>query len=85
MSTISGPVPLAAFVAALDYARAGVDRGLHSYADAAPQVAGATARGEFPPVGAVVQAVEARVQVAASAKMIRAADRALGALLDVRA
>lgn len=85
MSTISGSAPLNAFISALDYARAGVERGMQSYADAAAQVAGATGRGEVPPAGAVVQAVEARLQVAASAKVMRHADRALGALLDVRA
>ena len=85
MSTITGPAPLSAFISALDYARAGVERGVQSYADAAQQVAGATGRGEFPPAGAVVRAVEARLQVAAAAKVIAHADRALGALLDVRA
>lgn len=85
MTLLAGPTPLNAFLSALDYARQGIDRGLQQQAGAAQQIASASARREAPSVEPLVQMLEARQQVAASAKVAESVDRVLGSLLNVKA
>jgi hypothetical protein len=85
MSTVTGPGSVAALLGALDYAREGIERGLDTYARAAEHVAGTAAAGDVPAVHALVTLREARLQVAAAAKVLERLDRGLGSLLDVRA
>ena len=85
MSAIAGPTSLNAFLSALDYARQGMDRGLQQQAEAAQQIATAPVRREAPAVEPIVQMLEARQQVAASAKVVESVDRMLGTILNVKA
>ena len=91
------PTPAASLLGAIQYAREGIARGVQSYEQAAQQVASATAAGgagaassagttSVPTTAtALVGLLEARLQVAAAAKVLERADRGLGSLLDVRA
>lgn len=85
MTALTGPTPLNAFLSALDYARQGVDRGLQQQSEAAQQIASASVKREAPGVEPVVKLLEARQQVAASAKVVESVDRVLGSILNVRA
>lgn len=85
MTAVPGPTPVNAFLSALDYARDGMDRGVRQQAAAAQQIASAGASREAPSVEPLVRMLEARLQVAASAKVVGAVDRVLGSILDVKA
>lgn len=85
MTSLTGPTALTAFLSALDYARQGIDRGLQQQASAAQQIASAPVRREAPGPEAVVRLLEARQQVAASAKVVGSVDRVLGSILNVKA
>lgn len=85
MSAVTGPVTLNAFLSALDYARQGIDRGLQQQSEAAQQIATAPVRHEAPSADSIVKMLEARQQVAASAKVVESVDRVLGSILNVKA
>ena len=85
MTTVGTPGPATALLGAIQYAREGIERGVQTYEQATQQIAGATAAGELPPAAATVGLLEARLQVAAAAKVLERLDRGLGSLLDVRA
>lgn len=85
MTAVTGPTSLNAFLSALDYARQGIDRGLQQQSEAAQQVASAATRREAPGPEPIVRMLEARQQVAASAKVVESVDRVLGSLLNVKA
>ena len=69
---------------AMSSARAGLERGLAQAAAAAGSVAGSNGEpGDL--ARAAVESLQAVRQVEASAKALQRADRALGALLDLRA
>jgi hypothetical protein len=85
MTSVGTPGPAAALLGAIEYARQGIDRGFQSYEQAAQQVAGAIAARDVPSPSATVGLLEARIQVAAAAKVLERVDRGLGSLLDVRA
>jgi hypothetical protein len=85
MTSIASTGPANALLGAIDYARQGIERGLDGYAAAAQSIAEATGSGDLPPVEALVGLGEARLQVAAAAKVLERIDRGLGTLLDVRA
>jgi hypothetical protein len=85
MTSVTAPTPAASLLGAIQYAREGIARGVQGYEQAAQQVASATAAGGTAPVPATVGLLEARLQVAAAAKVLERADRGLGSLLDVRA
>lgn len=85
MTALTGPTPLNAFLSALDFARQGIDRGLQQQSAAAQEIASASVRREAPGVEPLVQMLEARQQVAASAKVVESVDRVLGSILNVKA
>jgi hypothetical protein len=65
-------------------ARQGIDTGLRAMDNAAQAVASDGARGQLSATN-TVDALEARTQVAASARLFQTADQMLGTLLDLRA
>jgi hypothetical protein len=85
MTSVGTPSPTSALLGAIQYAREGNQRGVQTYEQAAQRIAGATAAGDFPPPDAAVGLLEARLQVAAAAKVLERLDRGLGSLLAVRA
>jgi hypothetical protein len=85
MSTVATTGPATALLGAIQYAREGIGRGVPGYEQVARQIAGAAAAGDVPPPGAAVGLLEARLQVAAAAKVLERMNRGLGSLLDVRA
>lgn len=72
-------------MSAVSDAFAGLQRGFGSFARAAADVSSATATAEGDAVRAVAALLSARVQVVASAKAAKTADKTLGQLLDIRA
>jgi hypothetical protein len=85
MTTVGTPGPASALLGAIQYAREGIERGVLGYEQVAQQIAGAAATGDLPPPAAAVGLLEARLQVAAAAKVLERVNRGLGSLLDVRA
>lgn len=85
MTPVTGPTTLNAFLSALAYARQGIDRGLQQQASAAQQIASAPVRREASGPEPIVRLLEARQQVAASAKVVESVDRVLGSILNVKA
>ena len=69
---------------ALSRGRAGVDAGVQSFDAAAQAVASDGARGRVSATH-LVDALEARNQVAYSARLLKTADQMIGTLLDLRA
>jgi hypothetical protein len=68
----------------LGLARQGIDTGLRAMDGAAQAVASDGTRGQLSATNAV-NTLEARTQVAASARVFQTADQMLGTLLDLRA
>ena len=84
MSPVAGSTQVPQFLDALSLARQGVDSGVQSFDAVAQAVAADGARGQVSATN-VVDALQARNQVAASARLFTAADQMLGTLLDIRA
>lgn len=63
----------------------GLDTGFRSFERAAGELVGAATTGEGDAVGATADILASRLQVQASAQVIRAADDNLGQLLDLLA
>jgi hypothetical protein len=84
MSPVNGSPGVPQFLDALSLARQGVDTGVRSFDEVAQAVASDGARGQVSATN-VVDALAARNQVQASARIFSAADQMLGTLLDVRA
>jgi hypothetical protein len=84
MSTVATTGPATALLGAIQYAREGIERGMTSYEQVAQQIAGSAATGDLPPPTTAVGLLEARLQVAAAAKVLDRVNRGLGSLLDVR-
>jgi hypothetical protein len=85
MTTVGTTGPASALLGAIQYAREGIERGTTGYEQVAQQIAGAAATGDLPSPAAAVGLLEARLQVAAAAKVLERVNRGLGSLLDVRA
>ena len=73
--------------AGLSAGLAGIQRGLTQLNDAAQRIASGSVDGTSPAplAGALVDALEARIQTEASANVVRRIDEALGTLIDIRA
>ena len=85
MPTVIGTATIPEFLSALDYAREGIDRGVQSYEQVAQSVAGAVANPSAISARNEVAAMNARLQVAAAAKVFEASDQLLGTILDLKA
>jgi hypothetical protein len=85
MASVPATAALPAFLDALDYARAGIDRGVRSFSQIAQAVADGIASGEEPAAASRVGALVARNQVAASARVLASDEQLVGTLLDLRA
>ncbi len=85
MSSISlvGAVPV--FPTALDSARQGIEKGVRSFNQAAQAVASESGQGNGVNPSNLLAGIEARNDVAASAKVFKAADQMIGTLLNLRA
>lgn len=84
MSPVNGPASVPDFLSALGLARQGIDAGVRSFDEVAQAVAQDGAQGRVSATSAV-DALQARNQVAASARLFASADQMLGTLLDIRA
>ena len=84
MSPVNGSPGVPQFLDALSLARQGVDAGVRSFDEVAQTVASDGARGQVSATSAV-DALVARNQVQASARLFSVADQMLGTLLDIRA
>ena len=84
MSPANVSAGAANYLDALNRAREGVENGVRAFDVAAQAVASDGARGQVAPTN-TVDAIEARNQVSASARLFQAADQMLGTLLDIRA
>ncbi|MBS0375620.1 MAG: hypothetical protein JSR73_13665 [Proteobacteria bacterium] len=84
MSAISPAVQAPNFLDTLTSARQGLDRGVRSFAEVAQAVASDGVQGRVE-ARHVTDALAARNDVAASARVYQAADQMLGTLLDLRA
>ena len=85
MTAPIGTTGVPAFLSALDYARAGIDKGVQSFDQVAQSVAGAVAHPAALSAGNEVAAFNAQAQIAASAKVFQTGDEILGTLLNLRA
>jgi hypothetical protein len=85
MTAAIGSQGIPAFLNALDYARAGVQRGVALYEQVAQQVAGAVANPAAISARNEVAALSASEQVAASVRVFETGDQLLGTMLDLRA
>jgi len=84
MSPVNASSGSANYLDTLNRARQGIDAGVQSFDVAAQAVAADGARGQVSAANSV-DALEARNQVSASARLFQAADQMLGTLLDLRA
>ena len=84
MSPVNVSAGAANYLDTLSRAREGIDNGVRAFDAAAQAVASDGTRGQVAATN-TVDAVEARNQVAASARLFQAADQMLGTLLDTRA
>ena len=84
MSPVTATVPAANFLDALSAAREGIDSGLKSFDAVAQSVASNGDRG-LVAAADMVGALEAKNQVALSARLYQSADQMLGTILDLRA
>ena len=84
MSPINLGSGAANYLDTLSRAREGVSNGVQAFDVAAQAVASDGTRGEVS-AGNTVDALAARNQVSASARLFQAADQMLGTLLDIRA
>lgn len=90
MTQVANSAAVGSFLAALQSARAGMERGLRGLASDAQAVAHVSmaADGPDPASGvtrALVGALEDRALVRLSARIMRASDQALGTLIDIKA
>lgn len=85
MSSSIGTTGIPAFLNALDYAREGIDKGVQSFDQVAQRVAGAAGDPSAVSAQSQIDAIGARNQVAASAKVFQTGDEVLGTLLNLRA
>ena len=85
MTAALGTQTIPAFLSALDYARAGMQRGVCAYEQVAAQVAGAVAHPATLSARNEVAALDARDQVVASARVFESGNQLLGTILDLRA
>jgi hypothetical protein len=84
MSPVNASTAAANYLDALSRAREGIDNGVRAFDAAAQAVASDGTRGQVSATN-TVDAIEARNQVAASARLFQVADQLLGTLLDTRA
>ena len=85
MPTPIGTPAIPAFLSALDYAREGMDNGIASFDRVAQAVAGAVGNPAALSAANEAQALTARNQVAAAARVFETGDQLLGTILDLRA
>ena len=85
MPTPIGTPAIPAFLSALDYAREGMDNGIASFEQVAQAVAGAVGNPAALSAANEAQALTARNQVAAAARVFETGDQLLGTILDLRA
>jgi hypothetical protein len=84
MAPVSNTGSAPSFLNTLGLARQGIDSGVRAFADVAQAVAADGTHGRVA-ASNVVGALEARNQVAVSARLFQTADQMLGTLLDIRA
>ena len=85
MPTPIGTPAIPAFLSAHDYAREGMDKGMASFDQVAQAVAGAAGNPAALSAANEAQALTARNQVAAAARVFETGDELLGTILDLRA
>lgn len=84
MSPVNASAGSASYLDTLTAARQGIDNGVRAFDATAQAVASDGTRGQVSATHSV-DAIEARTQVSASARLFEAADQMLGTLLDTRA